>query len=211
MMKKLLMIVVGLCLGAGLVQAGTFTYGWEDGGTVLGFYGTNVDESDVMFVTAVGASDPIHSGTGSLKLEDNMASGTPQAFVVYVWGLELNDTVSASFWRYDVTPAAAPSCRIWGHWNDALPDDYFDYNGSASGQSEYGPGTGWDQAMFNFVNVDGHTGLVIQCRTYSSPGDIVYIDDLEVTIPDHASIMLPNASFVGIEESSFGSVKALYR
>ena len=210
-MKKLLMIVVGLCLTAGLAQAGTFTYGWEDGGTVLGFYGTNADETDIMFVTAVGAPDPVHAGAGSLKIEDNMLSGTPQAFVAYVWGLELNDTVSASFWRYDVTPGAAPSCRIWGHWNDDLPDDYFVYSGSADGQSDYGPGTGWDQAMFDFVNAAGNTGLVIQCRTYSNPGDIVYIDDLEVTIPDHASIILPNASFVDTEESSFGSVKALYR
>jgi len=210
-MKKLLMIVVGICLSAGMAQAITLTYGWEDGGTVLGFYGTNDPESDVMFVTPVGAPDPVHSGAGSLKLEDNMLSGTPQTFVAYVWGLQPNDTVSASFWRYDTTPGSAPSCRIWGHWNDELPDNYFGYSGSASGQNDYGPSTGWDQAMFDFVNVDGHTGLVIECRTYSSPGDIVFIDDLEVTIPDHASMILPSSSFVATEESSFGSVKALYR
>ena len=210
-MKKLLMIVVGLCLAAGLAQAGTHTYGWEDGGTVLGFYGTNADETDAMFATAVGAPDPVHAGSGSLKLEDNLLDGTPQAFVAYVWGLELNDTVSASFWRYDVTPGASPSCRIWGHWNDDLPDDYFGYSGSASGQGDYGLGTGWDQTMFDFVNVDGHTGLVIECRTYSAPGDIVYLDDMEITIPEHASIILPNASFVATEETSFGSVKSLYR
>jgi len=209
-MKKLLLIVLGLCLSAGLAQAGTHTYGWEDGGTVLGFYGTNDDESDIMFVSATGSPDPVHSGSGSLKIEDNMTDGTPQAFVVFVWGLQFGDTVTGSFWRYDTTPSAAPSSRIWGHWNDDLPDDYFGYSGSASGQNDYGPGTGWDQATFDWTTMS-HSGLVIECRTYSSPGDIVYIDDLEVTIPDHASIMMPSASFVGTDDTSFGSVKALFR
>ena len=210
-MRTLLSIIVLVCLGTCPSLAGTHIYGWEDGGTVLGFFGTNADETDVMFVTAVGAPDPVFAGAGSLKLEDNMASGTPQAFVAFVWGLQPNDTVTASFWRYDVTPGSAPNCRLWGHWNDDLPGDYFGYSGSASGQSDYGPGTGWDVTVFDFVNGDSHTGLVIECRTYSSPGDIVYIDNLEVTIPDHASIMLPSATFVDTEESSFGSVKALFR
>jgi len=210
-MRKFLMVLLMLGLGAGPALAITYYYGWEDGGTVLGFYGTNPDNSDVMFANYVGAPDPVHIGTYSLKLEDNMASGTPQAFVAYVWDLQMGDVVSASFWRYDTTFDAAPSCRIWGHWNDDLPGDYFAYSGSASGQTDYGPGDGWNQALFDFNNVDGHTGLVIECRTYSGPGDIVYIDDLEVTIPDHASIMLPSASFVGTEETSFGSVKALFR
>jgi len=115
------------------------------------------------------------------------------------------------FWRYDVTFNAAPSCRLWGHWNDSLPSDYFGYDGSAGGQSDYGPGAGWDLAWYDFINTDGHTGLVIECRTYSSPGDIVYIDDMEIMIPDHASIMIPNAGFVGTEARSFGAVKALFR
>jgi len=210
-MKKLFIIILGLGLAAGPVLAGTHIYGWEDGGTVLGFYGTNADETDIMLVTATEAPDPVWQGSWSLKLEDNMADGTPQAFLAFVWDLQPNDTVVASFWRYDDTFEAPPSCRLWGHWNDDLPGDYFGYSGSASGQSDYGMGSGWDITVFNFVNTDNHTGLVIECRTYSTPGDIVYIDNLEVTIPDHASIMLPNASFIGIEEVSFGGVKALFR
>ena len=151
------------------------------------------------------------AGLYSLKPEDNLATGTPQAFLAFVWDMLPGDNVSALFWRYEVTPAASPSCRVWGHWNDGLPDDYFAYPGSASGQSDYGPGMGWDLASFDFVNADGHTGLVIECRTYSTPGDIVFIDDMEIIIPDHASIMLPHAGFVGIEATSFGSVKALFR
>lgn len=210
-MKKLLMIIVSVFLSAGLAQAGTHTYGWEDSGTVLGFYGTNDDETEVMIATAVTAPDPVHGGIASLKLEDNMLDGTPQAFLAFVWGLQDGDVVNASFWRYDMTPTAAPSSRIWGHWNDELPDDYWAYSGSASGQSDYGPGTGWDQAMYDYTVSGGHTGLVIECRTYSAPGDIVFIDDLEITIPDGASIILPDANWVGTEETSFGALKALFR
>jgi len=210
-MRKMLLILVVLGLAACPALASLHYYSWEDGGTVLGFSGTNADLSDAMFASAVGAPDPVRTGSGSLKLEDNLLSGTPQAFIAYVWGLQPNDTVSALFWRYDVTPAAAPSCRIWGHWNDSLPGDYFANDGSASGQSDYGPGAGWDLATFDFVNTGGHTGLVVECRTYSNPGDIVYIDDMEIMIPDHASILLPSASFVGTEARSFGSVKALFR
>lgn len=210
-MKLIIALLAVLTLAASPSLAGLHTYSWEDEGTVLGFFGENPDESPAMYATAVTAPDPVRTGTYSLKLEDNLASGTPQAFLAFVWDLQPNDTVSASFWRYDVTPAASPSCRIWGHWNDSLPGDYFAYAGSASGQSDYGPGTGWDMAMFDFVNTDGHTGLVIECRTYSNPGDIVYIDDMEILIPDHASIMLPHAGFVSVEETTFGSLKALFR
>ena len=210
-MRKLLMIALVATLAAGPGLAGTHTYGWEDGGSVLGFYGTNADNSDIMLLALVGAPEPVHSGAIALKIIDNMTTGTPQAFVAYIWGLLPNDTVTASFWRYDITPAASPSCRIWGHWNDSLPGDYFVFDGSASGQSDYGPGTGWDQTSFDFVNSSGHTGLVVECRTYTNPGDTVYIDDLEIVIPDHASFILPSAGFVGLEKTSFGSIKALFR
>jgi hypothetical protein len=210
-MRKLFTILILLGLGTCPSLAGIHVYDWEDDGTVLGFNGTNDDESDVMFVTATGAPDPVFFGARSLKLEDNMASGTPQAFLAFVWGLQPNDTVTAFFWRYDVTLGTAPSCRLWGHWNDDLPGDYFGHSGSAGGQEDYGQGSGWELTIWDFVNTDSHTGLVIECRTYSNPGDIIYIDNLEVSIPNHASIMLPSATFVATEESSFGSVKALFR
>ena len=84
---------------------------------------------------------------------------------------------------YDDTPDAAPSCRLWGHWNDELPGNIDGYSGSASGESDYGPGEGWDYTSFIYTVADGHTGLVIEARTYSSPGDIVWLDDLHVEIP----------------------------
>jgi hypothetical protein len=210
-MRKLIVVLAVLALGVCPALASLHYYSWEDEGTILGLNGSNLDGSPAIYATAVGWEEQVRTGNFALKLEDNLASGTPQAFLAFVWDLQPNDTVSALFWRYDDTPAAAPSCRLWGHWNDSLPSDYFGYDGSASGQSDYGTGGGWDLAMFDFINTDGHTGLVIECRTYSNPGDTIFIDDMEIMIPDHASIMIPNAGFVGTEARSFGAVKALFR
>ena len=74
----------------------------------------------------------VYSGMYSLQLTDNAPSGTPQAFAAALWNLQDGDVITAGFWRYDDTPASAPSCRIWGHWNDDLPADINGYSGSAS-------------------------------------------------------------------------------
>ncbi len=155
-------------------------YGWEDGGTILGSY-SDIDAYNV------GAPDPVYAGERSLKLVDQAESGTPQAYVAWITGLTDGDEVTGSFWRYDTTPGASPSGRIWGHWNDD-PDDVMGYSGSASGQTDYGPGLGWDETSYTWTVADGHTGLIIEARTYSSPGDTVWIDDITISAPDGATI-----------------------
>jgi hypothetical protein len=122
--------------------------------------------------------NPVHSGNFSLKLEDNAPDGTPQAFVAFLWNLQDGDEITVGFWRYDDTPDAAPSVRLWGHWNDELP---------------------------------GNTGLVIEARTYSVAGDIVWLDDLHIEMPDHVYAQIPGCSPVGTESESWGGVKALFR
>ena len=181
-MRSLIFCVLVLTLAALPAAAQlTQTAGWEDGtSTVLDEY-----PDGQIISTNVGAPDPVHSGLRSLKLEDAAASGTPQAYLVWVTGLADGDQITASFWRYDDTPAAAPSVRIWGHWNDGAL--LTDYDGSAGGSSDYGPGTGWDQASYTWTVADGHTGFVLEARTYSSAGDTVWLDDLEITIPDTAT------------------------
>lgn len=182
-MNKALAIVCVLALAVS-ANALTVTYGWEDGGTILGQYGD-------IIATNVGSPDPVLSGSRSLKLEDDAASGTPQAFVAWIQGLNDGDQVTASFWRYDTTPGASPSGRIWGHYTDGTIDDYA---GSASGNYDYGPGLGWDQTSYTWTyDSDGGTrnGLVVEVRTYSNPGDTVWIDDLTVTAPEGASILVP--------------------
>ena len=206
-----LLIALALC---GLVSAAAATtvidYGWEDGGDVLGIY-PDPDLPSIIATNVAGwDGEPVHAGNFSLKLEDNAPSSTPQAFVALLWNLRDGDEITVGFWRYDVTPAAAPSCRLWGHWNDLLPGDVYGYSGSASGELEYGPGEGWDYTSYTYV-VSGNTGLVIEARTYSSAGDIVWIDDLHIEMPDHVYAQIPGCSPVGVEGESWGGVKALFR
>jgi hypothetical protein len=176
----------------------TEDYGWEGTDTILGNYGD---------IIATIVTDPVHGGSQSLKLEDDAATGTPQAFVAWVVGLEDGDQVTASFWRYDTTPGASPSCRIWAHWNDD-PGDINGYNGSAGGNDDYGPGTGWDETSETWTVIDGHTGMVIECRTYSSQGDIVWIDDMSITAPDGATIYVPGD--LALSNSTWGEIKTIF-
>jgi hypothetical protein len=90
----------------------------------------------------------------------------------------------------------SPSGRIWGHYNSN--SDIDSYDGSAGGNSDYGPGTGWAQlshtwtfAADDFGTIGDRTGLVIEARTYSDLGDTIWIDDLEIIAPDHAVICKP--------------------
>ena len=189
MLKNTFLAAVTLiCLMlAPVVHAATSTYGWEDGvGTILGSY-NDIDALNV------GSLDPVHSGDRSLKLVDQASLGTPHAYVAWITGLVDGDTVDADFWRYDTTSGSAPSLRIWAHYTDNL-SDIGSYLGSAGGNSDYGSGEGWDLASWSWIfdsDSGSRNGLVIEVRTYSSPGDTVWIDDLTVTAPDMATITTP--------------------
>lgn len=204
MVTALLILVLAMATAAGAQMV--VDYGWEDAGTVLGMY-----PADSLEATNVAGYDgnPVHAGNFSLKLE-RLGTSTPQGFVAFLWNLRDGDVVKAGFWRYDVTPDAAPSGRIWGHWNDELPGNPDGYSGSASGNGDYGLGEGWDYTEYDFV-VAGNTGLVIEARVYSNPGDIMYIDDLHLEFPDHVYAMIPGCSPVSVEEETWGGVKALFR
>ncbi|MDP6418241.1 MAG: hypothetical protein QF492_06835 [Candidatus Krumholzibacteria bacterium] len=201
-MKKVLF--ASLMLVAVTAWGAVFTYGFEDGGLPLGYYGNG---EPPIIAEVVGAPDPVHSGDYSLRCIDNASSSTPQAYLIWVQGLQDGDSVFASFFRYDTTPGAAPSCRIWANWNDN-PDDITGYNGSASGQSDYGPGEGWDEANKTW-SVSGHTGIVIHVRTYSSAGDTVWVDDITVDAPDHATVILPEGD-TATENATWSSLKAIF-
>lgn len=183
--------------------AGTVQFGWEGPDTVLGMTGTGTPP-----ILASLAGDPVHSGSQALRLEDNSPTGTPQAFVAWVVGLAEGDEVTAGFWRYDTTPGTQPpSCRIWGHWNDS-PDNLYGYHGSAGGNSSYGPGTGWDRTEHTWTVADGHTGLVVVVRTYSEPGDTVFVDDLEITAPPGATVWTPE-NYLSLQGTTWAGIKRI--
>lgn len=178
----------------------TVNYGWEGTETILGMY-------PVDGLIATIDTDPVHTGSQSLCLEDAASSGTPQAYVAWIVGLQDGDEVTVSFWRYDTTPTAPPSCRIGAHWNDD-PGDVTGYNGSAGYNSDYGPGTGWDETSYTVTVIDGHTGLVFEARTYSSAGDIVWVDDMTVIAPDGATIWTPGN--LALQNSTWADIKAAF-
>lgn len=184
---------------------------WEGDATVAYVYGTG-DPAIFATVAAPPVQAPDYPGSMALRLEDNSPSGTPYAVVAYIHGLSDGDQVTAGFWRYDDTPGAAPSCRIWAHWNDALPGDVENYDGSAGGNSEYGPGEGWDYVEHTWTVADGHTGLVIEARVYSNAGDVVYIDNLYINPPATCTIWTPcYGNIVDTDQTAMDALKALYR
>jgi hypothetical protein len=71
--------------------------------------------------------------------------------------------------------------------------------------------------MFSWYVADGHTGLVIEARTYSNPGDTVWIDDLHICAPDHCWVQTPHEIYepggdvIRTDFATMGMVKTLYR
>jgi len=206
-MTRLLFLIAAASILAVPTYAGATDYGWEDCGLVLAQYGTG---DPPIIATNVMDPNPVHGGLHSLKLEDNSPSGTPQVYLAWIVGLADGDSVTASFWRYDTSPGASPSVRLWAHWNDDATDVEA-YAGSAGGNDDYGPGTGWDKPEFTWTVADGHTGLVIEARTYSNPGDTVWIDDLQVVVPPSATLYLPIAGASATNSATWTDVKSLYR
>ncbi len=209
---RTLLLVVFVCFVASsaMGQNVSVSESWEGEQTVLGTYGTGEPPINAAIRSdlAIGAIN----GTQVLELEDNSPSGTPQAYVAWIKNLMPGAMVSVSLWRYDDTPDASPSCRLWGHWNDNLTD-INGYSGSAGGNDDYGQGQGWDYVTHLWTNPlgdDAHLSLVVEIRTYSDPGDTVWIDGMEVTGPVGVTIVTPNAN-TPVDAGTWSHLKALYR
>lgn len=189
-MKKTLILLTVLAVAVA-ANAGTVTYGWEDGvGTVLGSFGN--------LVNPINQSATVNSGNYALQVTEEPHSSTPQAFLAFVEGLTDGDIIDASFFGYDTTPGASPSLRIWAHY--AVSGDVSSYAGSAGGNLDYTDGTGWSQVSHSWTfDSDGgaRDALVIEARLYSTPSTDpagstdYYIDDLSVTAPSTATITTP--------------------
>lgn len=201
-------LMLAVCATGAWAQQ-TETFGWEDGAsTHLGFFGALGEATNV--------NDFAHTGSHSLYMTEDPLDGTPQVYVAWIYGLQDGDEVTASFWSWDDTPDAAvyPRTRIWGHYTS---NDIEDYQGSASGNDAYTTGIGWEEQShtwtIDLLSDPDRTALVVEFRLYSADGaqGPYYCDDITVTAPDHAVIVLANEDPVGTVDSSFGSVKALFR
>jgi hypothetical protein len=190
---KRIWLIAALMLTVGMrfAHADTVHYEWSSdsdgevaGSPVLGTYGT-ID------VYINSDSQAAYSEEHSLKIVDG-GSGTPQAFVGWVPGLNDGDQVTAGFWVYDDSPGAQPSARIYGHYTDDL-GDINSYSGSASGNLTYSGTNTWSylEHTWTFNGSGGDNGLVIEVRSYGGLGDVLYIDSLTITAPNHATINVP--------------------
>jgi hypothetical protein len=168
--------------------------------------------------TCPGAYD----GDRYLHLAESPHSGTPQAYLACITGLQAGDSVYARFRAYDLTPGAFPSVRIWAHYSDAgtsleCPGNY---TGSASGNPDYSAGDGWDPLEYGWIFPADRVGqgLVIEARLYSSPatcGECLtdyWIDLLTLSVPGHAHVLLPDMTGASTAEStSWSRIKKMFR
>jgi hypothetical protein len=202
-MKKLLLLLALVALAVPAVANEIFTFGWEDGTSTI------LSSTGLITCTNVTSPEPVYDGSYSLKCVDG-GTGTPQAYVCWIRGLMDGDVITASVARYDDTPGVSPSGRIWGHWNDD-PLDVNHSNGSAGGTDDYGLGLGWDTTSKVWTVTSGHTGLIIELRTYTNAGDTVWFDNLVVETPTRQGIFCEfPGGYIPVEEGSFSSIKALY-
>lgn len=170
-------------------------FGWEDStSTHLG-----CDGSTLEFIEATNVDAQAHSGSRSLQLLDAFSAvPAPASYVAWVRNLQPDDEVTAGFWRYDAS-SGYPDVLIRGRWNDD-PDDIDQDDGDAGVNTDDGPETGWDYTEFTWTNDAGHTGLVIEAYMSSSlfnGGGTVWIDDLSITAPQHATVTTPDTVVYG--------------
>lgn len=206
-MKQLftLMAILSLTAGVAFAQQETYCYGWEDGGTALGEYG---------LVNYFNDGAHVSEGLASLAVEET-GSGTGQIYVAWITNLSEGDVVDASFDVYDPSlldgDDVYPRTRIWGHYS--LEDDINAYDGSAGGNGDYSDGLGWNNLGWSWTIPEGKVALVIEVRPYGAdPFDQGYnwVDNLCVSIPDHAFLHFPGTGPVGVEASDWSAVKALF-
>ena len=165
---------------AGLSYTGSFN--WDDGGTVLGSYGSNVTFANVVDPFAEGDSDR------ALKISEDPLSGTPQGYVAFIDGLNDGDTINVSMMGLG-DGSLTGKIRLWAHYTTS---DVTSYGGSAGGSNEYSTSsTEWTMLSNEWTFSGGlasggdHTGLVIEARlyAYSSNDDASgWVDDINVEV-----------------------------
>jgi hypothetical protein len=213
-MKRSLGIAAAVAMiFAASANADVATYGWEDGGTILGSYGNLADPTNVTGsqLGSQGSSLPdytcpgANSGSYYLHVAEDPHASTPQAYLAWVTGLTDGDVVEASFYGYD-TSSGSPSLRIWGGYSTEY--NINNYQGSPGGNSTYTDDSGWNQVSHSWTfDSDGGTrsGLVIQARLYSTPSTNdpdhtdFWIDDISVTFPSTATVhFAPEPATLGL-------------
>lgn len=219
-MRKLTLLMAACMLAGSAMAAQTYTYDWADGdANYLGSFG-----SEMIASTALSANHTAGGGYGLVLTKNNFAqNGNAMGFLAAVWELEAGDEVTFSVWRYDPT-IGEPYFRLWAHYNNALVNahsalglDMQTDDGNLMGTMAFGVQNGWEQFSYTWTIEAGNTGLVIDAVLYGEWGDEIWVDDIEITVPDHANVLLPNAYYpaagetVAIDLETWTSVKSIFR
>lgn len=219
-MHKLMILLIAACvLAVPAMAEQTYTYDWADGDAdYLGCFGT-----DMNAVVSPTYNYPTSAGSG-LALEKAISGGGyARGFLAAVWDLQDGDEVTFSCWRYD-NVSSLPYFRLWAHYNnmlveagDARGQDMQINDGDIYGNNDFGAQYGWEQFSWTWTVDAGNTGMIIDGIVYGSAAATIYVDDIEITVPDHASVRLPNAIYpaggspTSTEDSTWSAVKAIFQ
>jgi hypothetical protein len=219
-MRKLTLLMAACMLAGSAMAAQTYTYDWADGdANYLGSFGTEMIGS-----TALSANRPDSDGYGLVLTKNNTSqAGNAMGFLAAIWDLEAGDEVTFSVWRYDPL-SGMPYFRLWAHYNNALVNahsamglDMQTDDGNLMGNNNFGTQNGWEHFSHTWTIEAGNTGLVIDAVLYGELGAEIWVDDIEITVPDHANVLLPNAYYpaagetVAIDLETWTSVKSIFR
>lgn len=235
-MKTLFAIAIALLCVTPAFATQYLCYSWEDGGTVLATYGTNlVGVANVSGaqngVYGTGSAAPggstaftcpgAYDGTHYLHVAEDPHSGTPSVVVAWIKGLVDGDPFSASVALYDPFEGNStfPGMRIWGGYTSCTdPSVYI----AGSGPAGYSTATGWSTNVncsfsWTYNGVTYPDGCFrIEVRVYSTPVTANpqhtdhFIDKVCVEIPDHCTVIFPQGQSP-VESSTWTTIKALYR
>ena len=191
---KMIVAVASVASLGSVATAGGFysaSYSWDNGGTVLGSYGSNV--------TFTNVDDPLGGGGNALEIHEEPLSGTPQGYISWITGLTDGDTIDVSMLGLG-DGSETSKVRLWAHYT---LDDITSYGGSSSGPSGYSSSTTeWTLLSHQWTfdsNGGARNGIVIEARIYSySSNELTsaWVTDLNVEVEstsDSVSIMFPVA------------------
>jgi hypothetical protein len=219
-MRKFTYLIIAACLMAvPAMAAQTYTYDWADGNAdYLGCFDTSLTA-----VVSGAYNYPVSAGSGLALTKTLSNDGYAPGFIASVWDLQDGDQVTFSCWRFD-NASGLPYFRLWAHYNnmlveaaDARGQDMQVNDGNMQGNNSFGSQIGWEQFSWTWTVADGNTGMIIDACVYGSAGATIWIDDVEITVPDHASVRLPNAVYPAggsptpTEATSWSAVKAIFQ
>tara|TARA_B100001059_G_scaffold233441_1_gene273505 strand:+ start:9499 stop:10164 length:666 start_codon:yes stop_codon:yes gene_type:complete len=185
-MKAFALLAATTVLGAASVASAGVSFNgafnWDDGGTVMGSYGSNVTFANIVDPFGDSGSDR------ALKITEDPLSGTPQGYVAWIDGLNDGDVINVSMMGLG-DGVLTGKIRLWAHYTTS---DITSYGGSAGGSNSYSASaTEWtmlsNEWTFSGGTASGgdHTGLVIEARLYAysdNEDSSGWVDDITVDV-----------------------------